>query len=171
MRIAPLLLALTVGGVGAAPAAAQAQGAAPVLEGSGAYALILDDDPIDHAAAGASVRWYLSRRVSVGPEISYMIGPGTDRDLLVMGNITMDLREPRGTAGARVVPYVLAGAGLFRHSQRFGRETFTSQEPGAAAGFGIRVRVTRQLSIAPELRLGWEPHLRIGASVAYDVGG
>jgi hypothetical protein len=168
MRIPSLLTALTLAGLAAAPAAAEGPRPAPVLEVSGAHALFLDDDPVEHAAVGASVRWYLTNRVSVGPEITYMIGPGTDRDLLVTGNVTVDLRDARGAGKARVVPYVLAGAGLFRHSERFGRETFTSEEPGATVGLGVRVRVTPHLSIAPELRLGWEPHLRIGASVAYD---
>jgi hypothetical protein len=169
MRIT-LLVAMTVTGLAAAPAGAQAQRPAPVLEVSGAHAVFLDDDPIEHAALGGSVRWHLTSRVSVGPEITYLIGPGTDRDLLVTGNVTVDLRDPRGAAWARFVPYVLVGAGLFRHSERFGRERYTSQEPGATAGVGVRFRLTPYLWLAPELRLGWEPHIRIGATVVYQFG-
>jgi Outer membrane protein beta-barrel domain len=168
MRITALLVALMVSGLAAAPAAGQAHPSALVLEVSGAHALFLDDDPIAHAALGGSIRWYVTSRVSVGPEITYMIGPGTDRDLLVTGNFTVDFRDPRGPA--RLVPYVLVGAGLFRHSERFGGQTFTSQEPGATVGVGVRFRVTPHLSIAPEVRLGWEPHMRIGATVAYRFG-
>ncbi len=138
----------------------------PAVEAIGGWAGFVDDATIDEALVAGGVRWYVTSRVSVGPEVTYMIGPRTIRDLLITGNVVFDLVAPRaGTTPRAVTPYVVAGAGLFRHSQKFGTETFRSNEGGLTGGGGARIRVNNRVYVAPELRLGWELHARAAATL------
>ena len=91
----------------------------PVVEFHTGWTGFADDATIDHAAFGGTGRFYLSPRVSVGPEITYLRGPRTDRDLMVTGNVTFDLLRPRAGRQPRVSPFLIAGAGIERHSERF----------------------------------------------------
>jgi hypothetical protein len=149
----------------AATAAAQTERPAPVVEFSLGFAAFVDESPIGHTLVGAGARYYLTRRVSVGPEIVYMKGPGDDRDLFVTGNVTFDFVGPRPDGQARVVPYVLAGGGLFRHTNRFLFESFSSTEGAFTGGGGVRIAVGRRAYVAPEFRLGWELHSRVSVTV------
>ena len=137
----------------------------PIIEVSAARAGFLDDAPTEHGAIGAAARWYVNSLVSVGPEVTYMAGPGSDRDLFVTGNLTTDLR--RTGPSTRVTPYLLIGAGLFRHSETFSGGTYASTEWGVTAGGGVRIAATARLWIAPEFRIGWEPHARVGVTIGY----
>ena len=56
-----------------------------------------------------------------------------------------------------------------RHADRFGGETFASWEGAVTGGGGVRVRVGRGWYIAPEFRIGWEPHYRVGVGVGVDL--
>jgi hypothetical protein len=170
MRLKFLFVGAAASVIAAAPAAAQPDRPAPVVELSGGYAAFIDDGPIAHAVVAASARWYLSGRLSVGPEITYMIGPGSDRDLFLTGNLTVDLRAPGQGPRPRIVPYVLAGAGILRHTDSFFGETYAAHEGALTAGAGVRIRATPRVSIAPEFRIGWEPHTRLGVTVGYDLG-
>src|SRR5690606_25043396 len=67
---------------------------APAFEITGGYAGFLDDDTVDHGLVGGALRVHLLPRVSIGPEIQYMIGPRSDRDLIVTGNVTLDVLPP-----------------------------------------------------------------------------
>ncbi len=163
-RILTLLLILA-----AAPAAAQstapARGSAAV-EAAGGYAGFLDESPIGHSVFGAGARIQLSRRLGIGPEIVYMRGPGFDRDLFLTANLTVDLLVPpvdarRGT----VIPFLVAGGGVMRHSDRFGPNTFTSSEGAVTGGGGARVWLTDRVYALGECRLGWEPHYRVTGGV------
>jgi hypothetical protein len=150
-------------------ASAQSDSARSAIEVSAARGAFLDDAPIEHAVIGAAARWYVSSRLSVGPEVTYAVGPGSDRDLFVTGNLTTDLRRARGSR--RVVPYVLIGAGLMRHSDRFSGRTYASSEWAVTAGGGVRIAATRRLWFAPEVRVGWEPHVRVGVTIGYRLDG
>lgn len=139
------------------------------VEVTGGYAGFVDDATKHHGVVGGSARYYLSRRVSIGPEIVHMRGPGGDRDLFVTGNVTVDF----GTSGGRpprIVPFVVVGAGLMRHSDRFGATTFTSSEGAVTGGAGVRGWVTDRVFVAGDVRLGWELHLRTTASVGWAFG-
>lgn len=141
----------------AAPAAfAQTARPAPAFEGSAGSAAFLDPGDFDHLVVGGAVRLPLTRRLTVGPEIVYMAGPRTDRDVIVNGVLWVDLIVPHETKPARVVPYVLVGGGFFTHSQR----GFSSTEGSLTGGGGLRVWVSDRVYVAPEFRLGWEPHVR-----------
>jgi hypothetical protein len=68
------------------------------------------------------------------------------------------------------VPYVVAAVGVARHSQRFADTVFRSYEGAFTAGGGLRVALSRRVYVAPELRTGWEPHLRTTVTVGVRSG-
>jgi hypothetical protein len=143
---------------------------APALEAAVGYAGFADDATIAHALVGAAARWQVTPRLSVGPEITYMRGPRADRDLVVTGNVTWDLMPGAGGRPGRVVPYVLGGAGLFRHVDRFGAVSFASNEGAFTAGGGARVWVTRRVYLGGDARVGWELHTRVAGTVGVYLG-
>ncbi len=149
------------------PLAAAAQGTkpTPAVEITGGYAGFVDDATISHRVMGGALRFHLSPRVSVGPELQYMIGPGTDRDLILTGNITFDLLPP----SRKVTPFLVAGGGLFHHSDSFGGRTFSSSEGAFTAGGGVRAWVTDRVYVASEFRLGWELHARVSGTVGIAI--
>lgn len=148
-----------------APAAyAQAQQTAAV-EGIGGYAGFLDESVMHHSVLGGAARVYLLPRVAVGPELVYMKGPGDDRDLVLTGNVTFDF-----LSGPRVTPFLVAGGGIFRHSDRFGAMTFSSTEGSFTSGGGVRIPIGERLYVAPEFRIGWEPHYRVSVAVGWRFG-
>jgi hypothetical protein len=144
--------------VAAAPAAAQTIPPRAAADIIGGYAGFVDDATIDHAVIGGSVRLYLSPRISLGPELVYMRGPAGDRDLFLTGNLTVDLLAPR--PGRRLVPFLTAGGGLMRHTERVGTGPYTSGEGAVTGGGGARVWLSDRMYLLGEVRLGWEPHYR-----------
>ena len=155
----PTMLALLLLAGSAERAAAQS--ITPAVEGAAGKSWFADDSAIEHTIGSAALRWMLSPRVSIGPEITYMKGPGSDRDLFLTSNITFDTR-PSG-----ITPFIVGGGGFFRHSDRFGRETFSSMEGAFTAGGGVRFPLRSGLYIAPEARIGWELHSRLQVTVGY----
>ena len=172
-------LALAVTIALASPVAAQSpagqiadvagSGVAGALELQAGYAGFVDDATIDHAVLGGGVRFHLTRRLSVGPELVYMRGPGSDRDLFITGNVTYDFAGSGGRP-ARVTPFVIAGAGMMRHRSRFGPSTFSSNEGAFTAGGGVRVRLSDRLLAGADARCGWELHCRITGSLGLTFG-
>jgi hypothetical protein len=152
-----VLLALAI----ATPALAQDRREGAV-EGLGGWAGFVDEDAVNHGIFGAAAKWSVSPRVALGPEVIYMIGPGTDRDLVLTGNVTFDLLA-RGSA----TPFFVAGGGLFRHSNQFFGDSFSSTEGAFTAGGGVRIAVTDRFYIAPQARIGWEPHLHLSVAAGY----
>ena len=150
----------------AAPARAQ-QDRRVTVEAQGGYAGFLDDATIDHGVIGGSLKVGLTPRMRLGPEVVWMRGPGHDRDLFLTGTLTWDMRDPRPSP--RVVPYLIAGGGVMLHRDRFLLESFSSWEGALTGGAGARIQVTPRLFVAPELRIGWEPHYRVGATIGYDL--
>jgi hypothetical protein len=157
-RVAAIWIVLVAAGV---PARAGAQTAdarpAPAVELTGGYSLFVDDAPIHHGVLGGALRVHLLPRISVGPEVQYMIGPGDDRDLILTGNLTLDVLPP----DRPVTPFFVVGGGLFHHSDRFG----SSGEGAFTAGTGVRAWLNRRVYVAGEARIGWELHLRTSATI------
>ena len=153
----------------AAPAAAQNPAAplrpASVVEGAVGWAGFADDAIIPHALVGAAWRGYLTRRISLGPEVQFMQGPGSDRDLILTGNIMLDVLAPTAHRPRPTTPFVVVGGGLFRNSQRFGNESYSSTEGAFTAGVGLRTWISERTSVAADARVGWELHLRLAALV------
>jgi hypothetical protein len=160
---AALVVAAACGGL-TGVAEAQALGAV-VVEATGGRADFIDDGPLVHAIGGGSARWHLTPRLAIGPEVIYMVGPGSDRDLFVTGNVTYDFVGPRRAGRDRVVPYVVAGAGFFRHTSRFGPRGFATTEGAFTGGGGARVWVSDRVYVGGEARFGWEPHTRYTATM------
>jgi hypothetical protein len=168
-----MVVGLLVAGCLVSAAGAFAQpGAAPALEATAGWAGFVDDAMISHGIVGGSARWSITPRLSVGPEIVYMKGPRDDRDLFVTGNVTFDLIGASAARSGLVVPYVLGGAGFFRHFDRFGlqRQSFASNEGTFIAGGGARVWMTPRVYLGAEARVGWELHTRLAGTVGVQLG-
>lgn len=163
-RSLTVLLTLAV----AVPALAQSAAPAPpviVVEGAAGWVGFGDDALIHHTLVGAAARAYVTPRISLGPEVQFMVGPGSDRDLVLTGNVMVDVLAPRPDRPRRTTPFVVIGGGLFRHSDRFGSSTFASTEGAVTAGVGLRGWINERVYIAGDARLGWEPHVRVAATV------
>ena len=163
-----------------APWPAAAQAAAPteapgraVADVTGGYSFFVDELLIKHHSVGGSLGWRLSPRLTVGPEVMFMDGPGGDRDLFFTGKVTFDLLRAR-----TATPYLVGDGGLMLHRSafrppQFGRDpaarelVFWHREGAVSGGFGVRLRVGRAVEVAPEVRLGWEPHVRFAGVVSW----
>ena len=137
------------------------------VEGQFGRAAFLDESPVPHSVFGGTIRLAVTPRLRAGPEVVYMIGPGEDRDLFVTGNLWFDVLGPGAGGPRRLTPYLLAGAGLMRHTNRFATR-FTAHEGAVTAGLGVRIRLKKRWYVAPEARVGWEPHGRLSAGVGYE---
>jgi hypothetical protein len=149
----------------AVPGAVFAQGPAIAVEGGGGYTGFADDGIVGHSLVAVAGRVYVLPRVSIGPEFQYMAGEREHRDLMLTGNVYVDLIER--ASGRPVVPYLVVGGGLFQTRDEFLGETFTSSEGAFTAGGGVRIFLGRNFYVAPEFRGGWEPHFRVSLSVGY----
>jgi hypothetical protein len=151
------------------PAAVAAQERpSSTVEVTAGRAAFIDASSLDHVVFGGAWRFRALRRLTIGPELVLMLGPGGDRDTFVMAGLTFDLigrgRQPR------VVPYLVAAGGIFVHRHVFSGVAFSVREPAFAAGAGARIRATDRLHVAPEFRVGWEPHARFTVSIGYGIG-
>lgn len=170
LRVTALAIATIL--TAARPVAAQTSPDAPspdparvVVEGALGWAGFGDESIVHHTLLGVSARYYLTRRISVGPELQHMVGPGSDRDTVLTGNVVLDLLAPTAARPRRTTPYVVLGGGLFRHSQNdFGR-AFSSTEGAFTAGLGVRGWVSPRVFVGADARIGWEPHLRLAGLV------
>jgi hypothetical protein len=138
---------------------------APALELTAGYAGFVDDALLGHRVVGLALRGHLSPRISVGPEVVYMAGTGDHRDLFLTANVTFDLLSPRIGRAGRVTPFLVAGGGLMRSSDRFGSVSFSSTEGAVTGGGGMRAWVTPRVYVASEFRVGWELHFRVTGTV------
>jgi hypothetical protein len=157
-----LTLALTAGGAFAQSSEPRPDPAVEFLAG---YAGFVDDATIDHSIFGAAGRVYLTPRLALGPELVYMRGPNSDRDLFVTGNLTFDVMSPLQGRPRRVTPFLVAGGGFFQHSDRVGNFSFTSYEGAFTAGGGVRGWITDRVYALVDVRFGWELHMRVNAGI------
>jgi hypothetical protein len=157
-----LLATLAAAFVWLSPTTASAQSsAAPTVTLGAGWAGFVDDGRVDHGAFGGGLEWVLTPRVAIGPEILYMVGPDEDRDLFVLGVARLGMLPLR----SRVAPFVTLGAGTMTHSDRFGSQSYRSTEGAVIAGGGVRITVSPRVYVAPELTIGWEPHIRASVTV------
>lgn len=140
-----------------------------------------DELDAPHVVAGGSVRFYLTRRFSVEPELLYMRNGKEDQDYLFTPNVAFDLSDPT----KRVVPYVAGGVGVFHHRGRFLGNDFNTGQPrvfdtssttwAATGGGGVKIFLSDRLFVAPDARLGVvggsEPTLRGTVSLGYVISG
>ena len=117
---------------------------------------------VPEALVGGALRFYISPRVSIGPEFAHVFGEGHGHDMLT-GNVTFDVFREAPTR--RVIPFIVAGGGVFLTRQRFFNETFTATEGAFTAGGGIRARINERVFVGAEARVGWEAHFRLNGLV------
>jgi hypothetical protein len=122
------------------------------VKGSIGYTGFLDDSTINHLQTGASARIYITRRFSIEPEVQYLYQSSRHHDITFVPNLVWDF------GGQRIVPYVIGGVG-------FMSSTFKGPGPGfrntvwfGEVGGGSKFYLTDQWFVAPEARIGWEPH-------------
>jgi hypothetical protein len=125
-----------------------------------------DDGVVSESLIGGAVRWYVSPRITIGPEVGYIKGTGHSH-LVLTGNVTWDVAAP---SGGRFTPFLVAGAGLFETRQRFPSNTFTSREGAFTAGGGVRVRTSTRVTVGVDARVGWELHLRVAGFASVRLG-
>ncbi|HJU43169.1 MAG TPA: hypothetical protein VJ691_10160 [Vicinamibacterales bacterium] len=146
------------------PSAVEAQ-TRPSIEIAGGWIGFPDDGgTVDETLVGGAARWPVTSRFSIGPEVVY-IRDRNHSHVVVTGNVTWDFRP-----GRAVQPFFVVGGGLFQTHEEFFDDAFTSREGAFTAGGGMRLRITERMSVGVDSRIGWEPHLRIGAIVSIPVG-
>jgi hypothetical protein len=128
----------------------------------GTSAFLDEEIPFDHSIFGGSIPIHLTERLSIEPQLLYMKGPGTDRDLIVMGNVAYDFFKKE-----RFEIYVVGGGGILSNSQQFGSSKFTAQEWTANGGVGAKIFLSKRVFVAPEFRFGLEPLLMATTAVGF----
>ena len=149
----------------------------PKVEGKVIYGGAIFGDEIEHQLVGASVRAYVTKRLSIEPEYLYLRNGANDQDQLFQPNVAYDFTDPT----KRLVAYGIAGVGVLHHKGRFVGNDFVTGAPRvfdtsfttwtATVGAGAKIFVTKRLFVSPELRLGREPTVRATISVGYVFAG
>lgn len=152
----------------ALPAAAQDR-PAPALDLAAGWVGFADDGIVSELPIGAAFRWHLSPRISIGPEVTFIAGESHGHQI-VTGNLTVDVRAPRG-GRPLVTPFIVVGGGMFRTSERFaGRPPFAAADGAFTVGGGLRAPLNDRIATAIDVRLGWETHLRITGVISVRLG-
>lgn len=154
-----------------APPAFAQERPGPVVELAAGALAFPDEKTVTEGFVGGAGRFYVSPRVSVGPEIAYIRGDRHSH-LTLTGNLTFDFNGPVNGQSPSFTPFVVVGGGLFRTHEKFpGRGDFTSSEGAFTAGGGVRANVGKRVTGGVEARIGWELHIRVNATVGVRLGG
>lgn len=123
----------------------------------------LDDGNENHFLAGGSVRAYLTPRFSFQPEFQYLrrTAGGNHYDVVALAGFAFDFRRP----GAKVVPYLTIGPGIMYTNE--GR--FSNTQLMVSGGGGVKIFLNDRWYVAPDVRIGWEPHARFSVGIGYVV--
>lgn len=128
------------------------------LRGDVGTAAFLDDSRDQHLLLAASLRAYFTERLSFQPEYQFLDGQG-HYDSIFLASVAHDLRP----STRRIVPYVLVGAGV----QRYVQPRFSTTEAFFSGGFGAKIYLHPRWYIAPDFRVGFEPHYRFSFGLGY----
>jgi hypothetical protein len=139
----------------------------PVVEGGAGWIGFADDGVVSETMVGGAARWYLTPRASVGPEIIYISGSNHSH-LVLTGNVMYDLLP--ANESYRVIPFVVAGAGMFQTRESFFNSDFTSREGAFTVGGGVRALVSERVTVGVDMRIGWELHVRVNGFVGVQLG-
>lgn len=166
---AALCVALLLGLAASASAQARPAPTSPfALEAQGGWIGFADEGRIDHGLVGVALPIRLAKRLSVGPELVYAIGPSEDRDLFLTGNVWVTLGTVTDEdGGPSFSPFIVGTYGLMRHTDRTPYWTYSSTELTASVGAGLRIEPNERWYIAPEFRFGMALHMRVSVSVGY----
>lgn len=146
------------------PSAAEARQSPLAIDVAAGWVGFADDGIVSEGLFGGAVRWHLSPRVSIGPEVVF-IGGDNHSHLVVTGNLVFDFMPDRS-----VQPFLVVGGGMFQTHEEFFDDAFTSREGAFTAGGGMRGRVSDRVSVGIDARIGWETHIRIGGLVSVRLG-
>ena len=129
------------------------------------------DEVWDHfSTIGGGARVFVTPRLAIGPEVTYLSGEVDASSLTVTASMTFDIVRDDGRR--RIVPYLAVGGGYLRQKTTVGSGPgstaivpFTSSEGTMSAGVGARIALGSHMFVAPEFRLGWEPEARIAVTI------
>ena len=136
----------------------------PAFDLSAGWVGFGDDGIVSEAMVGGAGRFYLSPRVSVGPELLY-IGGDNHSHLVLTGNLTFDLAAPAAGRPARVTPFLVVGGGMFQTRESIFGADSTHTEGAFTAGGGVRAAVSNRVTVGIDARIGWEAHFRVNGVV------
>ena len=158
----PRTITLTTLLILAVPGALQAQPRPAQIRGSIGLGAFVEADT--HAIAGASWRKYLGTR-GWGFEVEGLtMRGGRHLDFQLALDVVKDLAPP----DRRTVPYLVMRGPVYYGSNRgTGAWEFT---PSLVPAFGVGVTrwsANRRVFIAPEVRVGYEPNLRLSLTVGF----
>lgn len=136
----------------------------PAAEFSAGWVGFADDGVVSEGMIGGTARWYVTPRLSLGPEALYISGQNHSHFVLT-GNAVFDLLSPMNGRPRPVTPFVVVGAGMFQTRETFLNGPFTSTEGAFTAGGGVRARGGDHLTVGIDARIGWELHLRVNGFV------
>ena len=142
---------------------------APVVEFAAGWLSFPDDGVVREAMVGGAARWYVSPRLGIGPEISYISGRNHSH-FIATGNLTWDILSPASGRPRPVTPFLVAGGGLYQTREQFLVGPYRSGEGAFTAGGGIRARVGDRVTAGVDARIGWELHLRVNGLVGVRLG-
>jgi hypothetical protein len=131
------------------------------IRGVTGIASFIDESYQNHFVGGGSAHFYLTDRLSVGPELLYMRRDSTDSDVTATAQFAWDF-----LGGPRVQPYAAGSVGVLRNfAPRFSVSSWTY-----GAGIGAKIALTKRLYLVPDFRIGLEPIFRATVGVSYVVG-
>jgi hypothetical protein len=87
----------------------------------------------------------------------YFDGEG-HHDFTLTPNFALDFAR-----NGRVIPYVIGGVGWMHSDFR----RFTTDDIFINGGFGAKLFLTEHIYFAPEIRSGWEPHLKLTGTFGF----
>jgi hypothetical protein len=151
--------------VGPTAAIVRAQPPPPAIDLAAGWVGFADDGVVSEPVVGGAMRFPVSPRLSIGPEIVHIQGRHHSH-LVMTGNVTFDVRGPRARRPGALRPFLVAGGGVFQTRERFPTGTFTSHDGAFTAGGGLRAAVSDRVALGVECRVGWEPHVRINGLVS-----
>lgn len=131
------------------------------LKGTLGLTSFADEQNENHAMFAGSARLYLTRRLSIEPEVQYLRQSPEHYDAVFLPSVNWDFRT------GRVVPYVTGGAGLLHSVNRNEFSSFSSTEGFLSAGFGVRIYLNDGWFVAPEARVGTDFHGRASVGLGY----
>ena len=96
------IVALLVNAICASAAAQERPGA--VVDAVAGWVGFADDAVVDETLVGGALRWYLSPRIAVGPELVHISGERHSH-FIATGNLTWDILSPASDGPRAVLPF------------------------------------------------------------------
>lgn len=125
--------------------------------------VFLDDSAEHHLHVGGAVRFYVWKRLSIEPEFQYLRGSRDHYDIVFLPNVAYDF----ASRTSQIVPYVIGGLGVLRSTTKFEPRSFSGKDYHVSGGGGVKLFLSGNWFLAPEVRIGASPHIRYTFAVGY----